>query len=242
MATKNTSSESHSCVSKLFVEKLIYGITHDLGACSRQMHQFSQLISKQEALQELPKISSWLEYLSISSQDLQAKILALTNLQAISRADTQSTYTDLKFFINAHLEKLSSQFNNSDLILDSEDISANINVEHWNYLITALLQNALTFTQNDQAKSKTKIKIQLTLKGSLIVLSVEDNGIGVRESNLDELGRPFKRFCGKDEYPGLGVGLTICWYIAELNSGNLHFESSDMGGLKVVYQQPMNTE
>ncbi|GAB2196279.1 ATP-binding protein [Sessilibacter sp. MAH4] len=242
MASTDSPPESEGSVSKLFVDKLIYGITHDLGASARQMHQFSQLIAKQQALRELPQIAVWLDYLAISSKDFQEKILALSNLRGISKSKNNRIYTNLKDLINSHINDFSALSNDANIDFINHDIFATVNVEHWNYLVTALLQNALTFRKIEEPKIETKIKIRLTLDGSILIFTIEDNGIGVRQNNHEDLCRPFKRLCANNEYPGLGVGLTICWYIAELNNGHIGFENSDMGGLKVVYQQPTSIE
>jgi len=63
---------------------------------------------------------------------------------------------------------------------------------------------------------------------------VEDNGIGVTENLWPVLTTPFKRMQSDTDYPGIGMGLTYCDRIAELNGTDLTFGLSALGGLAVT--------
>jgi signal transduction histidine kinase len=50
-------------------------------------------------------------------------------------------------------------------------------------------------------------------------ITVEDNGIGFDEKYSERIFKPFQRLHSKSEYPGTGMGLTICQKIVQRLGG-----------------------
>src|SRR5436190_11147994 len=85
-----------------------------------------------------------------------------------------------------------------------------------------LLDNALKYSRENG-----EIRLQAAGRGSEIVLSVSDNGIGIGK---DDLPRIFERFYRADkargrELGGTGLGLSIVKHIAQLHGGCVEAES-----------------
>src|SRR5436190_17447665 len=85
-----------------------------------------------------------------------------------------------------------------------------------------LLDNALKYSRENG-----EIRLQAARRGSEIVLSVSDNGIGIGK---DDLPRIFERFYRADkargrELGGTGLGLSIVKHIAQLHGGRVEAES-----------------
>src|SRR6266699_3471174 len=84
-----------------------------------------------------------------------------------------------------------------------------------------LLDNALKYSRENG-----EIRLQAAGRGSEIVLSVSDNGIGIGK---DDLPRIFERFYRADkargrELGGTGLGLSIVKHIAQLHGGRVEAE------------------
>jgi signal transduction histidine kinase len=111
----------------------------------------------------------------------------------------------------------------------------------WEKLLASLLQNALRF-QPKAAEHVIQIKVSFVISRSKIIMTIEDNGIGTTDIQREEMLRPFKRLNRIEDYPGVGMGLTYCSYIAELHKATLTFEKSNTDGLKVIYTHPLGEE
>ena len=90
-----------------------------------------------------------------------------------------------------------------------------------------LLSNAIKFSQ-----SGGTIRIHLRRQNDMVLLSIEDNGIGIPESLKDQIFLPLNNAkrpgtAGEQSY---GIGLSICKQIVESHGGNIWFEpGKDVG-------------
>jgi light-regulated signal transduction histidine kinase (bacteriophytochrome) len=111
-------------------------------------------------------------------------------------------------------------------------------LDHWQMLLHQLIANAVLYHPKDD-QHKKQVSICCDSNNHTVQLTVTDNGLGVSEQMLCAITRPFKRLHTQEDYPGAGMGLSYCDYIAQLNGGVLAFAHADSGGLRVSYSQPL---
>lgn len=101
-------------------------------------------------------------------------------------------------------------------------------------LLFQLLSNALKFTADGGV-----ITVELRVMGGRMLLSVIDNGCGISEELLPTL---FDRYFHKDlmnpSPHGLGLGLSLCRYIAQKHDGHVMAESQPGKGSRVTLSIP----
>ena len=90
-------------------------------------------------------------------------------------------------------------------------------------ILTNLLDNALTYRR---PQVSPQIRVSATLEGSMVLLQVADNGIGIAPAYQNRVFEVFERLHGADEYPGNGIGLAIVAKAARLMGGEVAVESA----------------
>lgn len=98
-------------------------------------------------------------------------------------------------------------------------------------LVRNLLTNAISYTPTGG-----KININLCKQNQLTVLTIEDNGPGISEKDLQHVTERFYR-AENHSTPGCGIGLSIVDRVVQMHRGTLQFCQADSGqGLKVIIQ------
>ena len=93
-----------------------------------------------------------------------------------------------------------------------------------------ILDNANKFAE--------KIYMSSNILESKWVITIEDDGPGTSLSK-EELVKPFTK--GSEQLnQGTGLGLSIVQKLIKLNNGELRFEDSSHGGLKVIISLEIN--
>ena len=101
-------------------------------------------------------------------------------------------------------------------------------------MISALIDNALTFTQEGGA-----VTLSAAPRGRMVAISVADNGPGVAAADLTRILEPFEHAGrAQDHANGAGLGLTLVKAFAELHAGLLKIESGSGKGFKATLLMP----
>lgn len=106
-----------------------------------------------------------------------------------------------------------------------------LQIEH---VVIQLLQNAAEASIGLCATPRVDIGLRNVARG--VELSVEDRGVGIDATEIDEVFDPFfgERPAGVDG----GLGLPVCLRIIERHGGELRFESEDRAGTRVSILLP----
>ncbi|MGZ3458437.1 MAG: sensor histidine kinase, partial [Archangium sp.] len=120
----------------------------------------------------------------------------------------------------------------SHLRLALEESGAEVEVEPLPWVkgdetqLTQLLQNLLGNAVKFRGERPPRIRVSATREGDSVTVAVEDNGIGIEAQYYERIFAIFQRLHGKEEYPGTGIGLSICKKIVERHGGRIWVEST----------------
>ena len=91
-----------------------------------------------------------------------------------------------------------------------------------------VLKNAVKFTPPEG-----RIDVSTSISGKQLVVTVEDNGIGMTKEELERVFSPFEQgdhaADGSGQFSGLGLGLSIAHMLIERHSGKLEASSAGRG-------------
>src|SRR5690606_28242512 len=91
--------------------------------------------------------------------------------------------------------------------------------------LTQVFQNLISNAIKFCSKEAPKIHISATEENDQWLFSVQDNGIGINPKYSERIFEVFKRLNKRQEYPGTGIGLSICKKIVERHGGCIWVES-----------------
>ena len=88
-------------------------------------------------------------------------------------------------------------------------------------ILLNLLSNAIKFTEEGT------VRLECLLGEGEVLVRVADAGIGIKESDMDSLFKPFHQIDAHidRQYGGTGLGLSICEKLVELLGGEIRVES-----------------
>jgi len=133
--------------------------------------------------------------------------------------------------VNNQIKRTTNNFNVS-YSKDTPRIKGNF--QQIEQVIINLVQNACeALTEKDQALT---IMTKFDEKTNTVLLKIKDQGVGIKQENLDHITDPFfttKRSCG-----GTGLGLSISEKIIKEHRGRLGFASVPGNGTTVTVQLP----
>jgi two-component system cell cycle sensor histidine kinase PleC len=99
-----------------------------------------------------------------------------------------------------------------------------------------LLSNAVKFTPDGGA-----VTVRGRVRGGMVTIAIEDNGIGIPKDALHKLGRPFEQVESQltKRHQGSGLGLAIAKSLVEMHGGAMRIRSTLGEGTIVVVRLPM---
>lgn len=103
-------------------------------------------------------------------------------------------------------------------------------------VVANLLTNAEKYSPSDAA-----ISVSVRTDAEAIEIVVGDRGQGIAPEDAAMLFEPFYRSqqAKGDMTPGLGLGLTVCKRLTELQNGSVHVRERDAGGSEFIVRIPV---
>ncbi len=110
-------------------------------------------------------------------------------------------------------------------------------------IFTNLLGNAVKFTEKGGVKICVKSEM-INNEECIIQASVEDSGIGIPESKVKILFKPFSQVDSSNinKYGGTGLGLVICKEFVNMMGGEIWIESDYGSGTKIFFTMKLKVQ
>lgn len=149
---------------------------------------------------------------------------------------TSSTYLekDETFNISELIEKIINKYNNKNI---SKKIIPRAYMNGRKNLIERSLNNLI----DNSIKYAKKINLQLIKKNNNIIITIDDDGIGIPKNEYQNVFKPFYKIDKSrgDSKSSVGLGLSITSDIIKSHGGNILLEKSPLNGLRVKIFLPL---
>jgi two-component system, OmpR family, sensor histidine kinase ArlS len=224
-----------STIAKLIEEqqkqkRFLDSVTHEIRTPLTNMLGFTDLINRVDDPEDRQKYAGYIE------QEGQRLVKMVDNLLELSQlrhyeCKIEKKETHLTDLIERVIELMNNRINKNrfKVIKEFEDITLDLDEDKIKQVIINLIDNALKYSGGDT------IYISL-VKEEAIILTIEDNGIGIEEEFLKNIFEPFYRVdqSRSRRLGGAGLGLSICQEIIEKHGGKIEISSQKHKGTIVT--------
>ncbi len=226
------SAEDFNALKKEY-EKFTYIISHDLAAPLRHIRQFSTLLlqSFEDSLDE--RQEKFASHITDSVDRCQGMIDGLLLLSKVDTEEAAFSPLNINSLVEqtVHAKLLPVKDCESKLALESiPQILAN--KQQLGSVLFHLIDNAVKFHRHDVP---LEISISTEQKENSVLLCIEDNGIGIDQSNRESVFEVFKTLGNN----GIGVGLTLCRKIVTKHGGKIWNANASNGGAVFYVSLPI---
>jgi PAS domain S-box-containing protein len=213
----------------------------ELNRSNYELEQFAHLASHdlQEPLRKLFFYSDLLK--KKYSTSIDASGVTMLNNMTHAAARMRELIQDLLSYSQLHKQKLAMEDVSLQSVMDEiiRDLDMHIrdkdavitisqlplvkgNRLRLRQLFTNLISNSLKYSR---VGVRPVIDVNAVQEGKEWVMTVKDNGIGFDQQYSEKIFGLFERLHSRDEFPGTGIGLSICKKIAELHGGTISAKS-----------------
>ena len=209
---------------KEHLRHLYYVVSHDFHEPLRMVSSYLKLLKRRGEGSLAEEYLEFLDYALGGSHRLHGMLDGVLRysraLHSVPRSDRTATMEVYRAALAAlpNSEVVEWRGRQPELFTSSD---------HFGILLRELLSNALKFACCDEPK----VWVEYQRRDQVGVFEVHDNGMGFPLDGREKCFRLFGRLHGRDEYPGLGVGLALAQVFAEKYKARLTIGSGSGGCL-----------
>ncbi len=219
------------------LEHFAYVASHDLQEPLRMVASFTQLLARRYG-DKLDKQGH--EFINFAVDGAKRMQQLINDLLSYSKVKTHSqpfTEIDMNTILKEVLKDLKYSIEESNVLFMYDDLPKIIgDRSQISQVFQNLISNGIKF--ND--KENPIIKISVESANNFWIFSIRDNGIGIEQKYHDSIFKIFKRLHSRKDYPGTGIGLSICKKIIKRHRGEIWTESIIGKGSVFYFSIPKN--
>lgn len=212
------------------LESFAHVASHDLQQPLRTVSAFTELIKKKYSSTLDEKANEYLSIIAVASEKMGKLIdnllsYAVSGKGTIVEVDTTEIVEEIKKYYL--LEPVEITYTNLPVV-NATELGMKM-------IFQNLISNAIKFTGKGVIPL---VQISGERTKTDYLFKVSDNGIGVNESDYEEIFKPFVRMHKETAYSGTGLGLAIVRNTIENLNGKIWVESNG-GGTTFVFTLPI---
>ncbi|MEM6410149.1 MAG: HAMP domain-containing sensor histidine kinase [Pseudomonadota bacterium] len=239
----DASESEESSINEAVAERTAFfaGLGHDLKTPLNAILGFADLM-KAEVRGPMPE--PYKDYPAIIHESGQDLLLLVEDMLDLAKSEAKSHRLeiepiDLSASAASILRQLQDQADRADVKLvqarDSE-VWADADPRAVRQIWQNLISNAIKYSEPGD-----NVTVSTGLYGASTYLSVEDNGAGMTQEDLDRVAKPFAQGTNSKGRAGTGLGLAVVQRFAELHGGQVIIDTAPGKGTRVRVMLPAAT-
>ena len=203
------------------LEQFAYVASHDLQEPLRKVAGFCQLLEKRYEGQLDERADQYIFFAVDGAKRMQDLINDLLAFSRVGRTSEQFVPVPLDEALAAGCENLIDRITESAAMLDVGPLPV---VQGDPRLLAAVFQNLVGNALKFHGEDAPIVLIDAVDGDDAWTISVTDNGTGIEPQYADQIFTLFQRLHSKTDYPGTGIGLSLCKKIVEFHGGQIWLE------------------
>jgi PAS domain S-box-containing protein len=219
------------------LQQFAYAASHDLQEPLRMITSFSQLLERRYKDRLDKDAEEFIEFILQGAQSMKHLIDDLLIYAKVTMNPKEFEQVDFENVLNVVQSNLSVSIEENNATITHDPLP---NVFADDSQMIQVFQNLIGNAIKFKGKNKPKIHISVQKCENEWKFALEDNGIGIDPENQEKIFEVFNRLHTREEYPGTGVGLSICQKIVERHFGQIWAESELGKGTTFYFTIPVN--
>lgn len=206
------------------LEEFVYSVSHDLKSPIVSVQGYASLL-KEEAYDGFSESNKhYFNRLVANIELMQKMIQDLLELSRVGKIDTETSEEFIGKIVKEAVEEFRYQIENKKIkvILPERLPRVVCHSKNLKLVFTNLISNAIKFHGNGK---QTVIEIGVKRRSDEFEFFVKDNGVGILESEQEQIFNAFYRSKQMEHVEGTGIGLAVTKKIVEDHGGQINVES-----------------
>ncbi|MGZ5051614.1 MAG: protoglobin domain-containing protein [Methylobacter sp.] len=218
------------------LEQFAYVASHDLQEPLRMVASFTQLLSRRYRDKLDSDADEFIHYAVDGATRMQTLINDLLAYSRIGSRIRPFEPVDLSNVLKRALANLHIAIEESGAQISYDELpTVRGDITQLTQLFQNLIGNAVKFRREQAPEIRISV---LEDDDDYWRIAVRDNGIGIAPEFFERIFVIFQRLHNKEEYPGTGIGLSICKKIVERHGGQIRVDSERGQGATFTFTLP----
>ncbi len=210
------------------LEQFAYAASHDLQEPLRMVASYVTLMRRRGVSEKDPEVGEYFGFILEGVKRMSKLIKKILLYSRLAKEDIEFGLIRLGELLPDKLKDLAHTIKktNAQIHIDLPDIPIKCQPDQIGILFHNLISNGIKFNKTESPN----ISIGYEEKEREWVFFVADNGLGIEPEYADVIFKAFKRLHSRDQFPGSGIGLSICRRIVDLHNGRIWHLPNPLGG------------
>jgi signal transduction histidine kinase len=217
------------------LEQFAYVASHDLQEPLRMVAAYTQLLAERYQGKLDENADKYIHYAVDGALRMQRLVQDLLAFSRIGRSGAERRKVDCNLVLATALQNLQVAIEESGARVEAGQLPALLADSSQ---LLQLFQNLVANSIKFRGAEPPLVRINAERSGREWKFSFADNGIGIASEHAELIFVIFKRLHTRSEYPGNGIGLSICKKIVEQQGGRIWVESIPGQGCTFCFTLP----
>lgn len=218
------------------LRQLAYVSAHDLREPVRMVSTYTQLLARRYQGKLDAEADQFINYTIEGSSRMHMLLIDLLDYLQIDQTEVDKSETNCEEILENALSGLQSTITATAALVTHDPLpTVHSNAMQLTRVFHNLLENALLF----RLSPPPRVHVWADRRDDVWLFAVRDNGIGIEPKYAKQIFHMFERLHTQAEYPGTGMGLTLCQKIVERLGGEIWVESQIGQGATFYFTIPL---